>query len=77
MSKVKIEYQEYIDLKEKVKYLQREVQRLNSRNNNLEGALLVAEDLIPKKNIPVGVGANLSGWLINQGKNRTWICKED
>ena len=72
MGKVKIEYGELSSLKEKLQYQDREIQRLRARNDRLESALTFAQELIPKEKLPVGVGANVSGWLINQGQKRTW-----
>ena len=76
MGKVKVEYDEFSAMKEKIDYQEREIQRMKTRNDRLESALAFASELIPKGKLPVGVGANVSGWLINQGQNRTWRIKE-
>lgn len=76
MGKVKVEYDEFFAMKEKLDYQEREIQRIKNRNDRLESALTFAMELIPKEKLPVGVGANVSGWLINQGQKRTWRIKE-
>ena len=68
MGKIKIEYEELSSLKEKLQYQDREIQRLKARNERLEKALYFAKDLIPKEELPVGVGINVVPWLINQGQ---------
>lgn len=44
------------------------IARLMRRREILERALMVAVELIPRENLPVGVGPNAFAWLINQGK---------
>ena len=76
MGKVKVEYDEFSAMKEKIDYQEREIQRMKARNDRLESALTFAKELIPKERLPDGVGINVVPWLINQGQNRTWRIKE-
>lgn len=77
MGKVKIEYEELSTLREKLQYQDRKIQQLSARNERLEKALTFAEELIPKEKLPVGVGSNVIGWLINQGQHRTWRIDDE
>lgn len=72
MSKVKLDYHEFASLHERIRNQEREIQCLRERNERLEKALDFAKDLIPKDNLPVGVGINVVPWLINQGQRKTW-----
>ena len=68
MGKVKIDYAEYETMRERLKYQDRELQRLRNRADALVAALAFASELIPKEKYPSGVGGNTFAWLINQGK---------
>jgi hypothetical protein len=67
MGKVKIDYAEYETMRERLKYQDRELQRLRDRADKLVAALAFASELIPKEKYPSGVGRNTFAWLMNQG----------
>ena len=45
-----------------------EIQRLMYHREVAEVALTIAASLIPKENLPIGVGPNTVAWLKNQGR---------